>query len=161
MNPYAAYLGEKSPSEVMAATPGKLAAIMGSLSDEQMDRAPAPGKWSIREILCHLADCEMVFAFRIRQTLAEPHHTVQPFDQDNWAKAYAVYSAEAALAAFIAVRNWNVALLRSLSPETFHKPMTHPERGAMTLQTVIETIGGHDLNHLGQIEGIAGRAASA
>jgi uncharacterized damage-inducible protein DinB len=123
-----------------------------SLSDEQANRAPAPGKWSIREILCHLADCEVVFAYRIRQTLAEPHHVVQPFDQDDWAKPYSAYTTHAALATFGAVRDWNVALVRSLPAEAFNKPMTHPERGAMTLQTVIETMGGHDINHLRQIE---------
>jgi len=161
MNPYASYLGDKNPSEVIAATPGKIAAILGNLSAEQVNRTPAPGKWSIREILCHLADCEMVFAFRIRQTLAEPHHVVQPFDQDNWAKPYAVYTAQAALSTFTAVREWNVSLVRSLAAEDFARPMTHPERGTMTLQTVVETMGGHDINHLQQIEGIASRAASA
>jgi uncharacterized damage-inducible protein DinB len=161
MNPYASFLGDKNPSEVIAATPGILAGIAGSLSEEQINRTPAPGKWSIREILCHLADCEMVFAFRIRQTLAEPYHVVQPFDQDNWAKPYGAYTASAALATFTAVRNWNVALVRSLPADAFNKPMTHPERGTMTLQTVIETMGGHDLNHVKQIEGIAPRTASA
>lgn len=161
MNPYAPFLGDKSPTEVIAATPGKLAAIVAALSEEQINRKPAPGKWSIREILCHLADCEMVFAFRIRQTLAEPHHVVQPFDQDEWAKPYAAYTAKAALATFTAVRDWNLALVRTLSPDAFQKPMTHPERGTMTLQTVIETMGGHDLNHWQQIESIAARGASA
>ena len=161
MNPYASYLGDKSPSEVIAATGGKLKALVDSISDEQANRAPAPGKWSIREILCHLADCEVVFAYRIRQTLAEPHHLVQPFDQDDWAKPYSAYNTQAALATFVAVRDWNVALVLSLPAETFNNPMTHPERGTMTLQTVIETMGGHDINHLRQIEGIATRAATA
>jgi len=161
MNPYASYLGDKNPSDVIATTPGKIKAILGGLSDEHATRTPAPGKWSIREILCHLADCEVVFAYRIRQTLAEPHHLVQPFDQDIWAQPYAVYTTQAALATFTAVRDWNVALVKSLSADTFDKPMTHPERGTMTLQTVIETMGGHDINHLRQIEGIATRAATA
>jgi hypothetical protein len=161
MNPYASFLGGQSPTDVIAKTAADLKAIVGSLSDEQVNRTPAPGKWSIREILCHLADCEMVFAFRIRQTLAEPHHVVQPFDQDIWAKPYAAYSAPAALATFTAVRDWNLALVRSLPADAFDKPMTHPERGTMTLRTVVETMGGHDINHLKQIEGIATRAASA
>lgn len=161
MNPYASFLGERNPTGVIAATAGQLKSVVGNLSEEQVNRTPAPGKWSIREILCHLADCEMVFAFRIRQTLAEPHHVVQPFDQDIWARPYAVYTTQAALATFAAVRGWNLALILSLPAEAFSKPMTHPERGTMTLQTVIETMGGHDLNHLKQIEGIASRAASA
>jgi uncharacterized damage-inducible protein DinB len=161
MNPYASYLGDKNPSDVIAATAGKLRDIVTSLSDEQLNRSPASGKWSIREIICHLADCEIVFAFRIRQTLAEPHHMIQPFDQDIWAKPYTAYTTAAALVTFTAVREWNVALFRSLSADDLSKPVTHPERGTMTLQTVIETMGGHDNNHLRQIEGIVTRAAKA
>ena len=161
MNPYASFLGDQSPSEVISATAARLHAVVDSLPSQQVNRSPAPGKWSIREIICHLADCELVFAFRIRQALAEPHHVVQPFDQDIWAKPYGAYSAAAALDTFAAVRNWNLALIRSLAPEAFDKPLTHPERGTMTLRTVIETMGGHDINHLAQIEGIATRAATA
>jgi uncharacterized damage-inducible protein DinB len=161
MNPYASFLADHNPSEVIAATPGKLAGILNGLSAEQVNRAPAPGKWSIREILCHLADCEIVFAFRIRQTLAQPQHVIQPFEQDDWARTYAAYTAQAALEVFTAVRNWSKALLQSLPTEAFSRVVTHPERGAMTLQTVIETMGGHDINHLRQIEAIVTRAASA
>ena len=161
MNPYASFLGDQNPSDVIAATAGKLKDIAANLSDEQLNRTPAPGKWSIREVMCHLADCEIVFAFRIRQALAEPHHVIQPFDQDIWAKPYSGYTTQAALAVFKAVRDWNVALVRSLPADAFSKPITHPERGTMTLQTVIETMGGHDVNHLKQIEGIVTRAASA
>src|SRR5579871_6043504 len=109
MNPYASFLGDKNPSEVIAGTAQQLSDLVRGLSAEQVNRTPAPGKWSVREILCHLADCEMVFAFRIRQTLAQPHHVVQPFEQDHWAKNYSAYTASAALAAFTAVRDWNVA----------------------------------------------------
>ena len=161
MNPYASFLEGQNPTDVIAKTGAELKAIIARLSDEQVNRSPAPGKWSIREILCHLADCEIVFAYRIRQTLAEPHHVVQPFDQDIWAKPYSAYTTASALTAFSAVRDWNLALVRSLPAEAFDKPMTHPERGTMTLRTVIETMGGHDINHLKQIQGIATRAASA
>ena len=109
----------------------------------------------MREILCHLADCEIVFAYRLRQTLAEPHHTIQPFDQDIWADNYAAYDAESALAVFSAVRGFNVKLIASLPAEALSKPVTHPERGTMTFETIVETMGGHDLNHLAQIEKIA------
>jgi uncharacterized damage-inducible protein DinB len=156
MNPYASFLGDQNPTQVIAATASKLQNVVTRLSAEQVNRSPAPGKWSIREIICHLADCEMVFAFRIRQTLAEPHHVIQPFDQDKWAKPYAAYTAQQALAAFAAVRDWNLALVRTLPAEALQTPVTHPERGTMTLGTIIETMGGHDVNHLKQVEAIAG-----
>ena len=154
MNPYASFLGARDPRQVIASTPVRLRESLDSLGDERANKPPAPGKWSAREILCHLADCEIVFAFRLRQTLAEPHHVIQPFDQDLWARNYAAYDAPAALAVFTAVRDFNTRLIASLPPEAFSKPVSHPERGAMTFQTVVETMGGHDLNHLAQIEKI-------
>jgi uncharacterized damage-inducible protein DinB len=161
MNPYASYLANQNPTEVIAATPAKLTSLAAALTEAQLTQPPAPAKWSIRDIISHLADCEIVFAYRIRQALAEPHHVIQPFDQDLWAKPYPSCSTAAALATFSAVRNWNSTLLRSLPAESFDKPVTHPERGTMTLQTIVETMGGHDINHLRQIEGIVSRAASA
>ena len=113
---------------------------------------PAPNKWSPREILTHLADTEISFAFRYRQALADDDHVIQPFDQDRWAKSYAAYTAEQALAMFATLREWNLVLLRSLTPEQLARKVTHPERGAMTLKTIFETAAGHDLNHLKQLE---------
>jgi uncharacterized damage-inducible protein DinB len=160
-NPYASFLGDRNPLEVIAGTPKHLETLINSLGPERANQAPAPGKWSAREIVCHLADCETVFAFRIRQALAEEHHMVQPFDQDKWAKNYAGYGAREALAVFSAVRQWNRQLLASLPPEAFAKRLTHPERGEMDLRVVVETMGGHDINHVRQVEAIARRAASA
>jgi hypothetical protein len=154
MNPYASHLGGRSPIPVISATPARLGALLASLGD-RADRAPVPGKWSAREILCHLADCEVVFAYRLRQAAAQPHHVIQPFDQDEWAKVYSGYTASAALDVFSALRNWNMALLKTLPPETFARTLNHPERGDMTFQVVVETMAGHDLNHLKQIEAIA------
>ena len=156
MNPYASFLGDRDPLAVIAETARQLEALTGALGPELVDEPRAPGKWSPREILCHLADCELVFAFRLRQTLAEPHHVIQPFDQEEWAKTYAAYTAAAALAVFSAVRAWNLALIRRAGPEAFDKPVTHPERGTMTFRVVVETMAGHDLNHVRQIEAIAG-----
>ncbi len=152
MNPYAAQLGTQNPLEVIAATPDRLQSYIGRLGPDRTEKPPAPGKWSPREVLCHLADAEVVFAYRLRQTLAEDHHVIQPFDQDKWAPAYSAYDAAAALAVFSAVRNWNVALLRSAGPSALTKKVTHPERGEMTFETIIETMAGHDLNHLQQFE---------
>jgi hypothetical protein len=126
--------------------------MLNALTPAAAVRAPAPGKWSAREILCHLADTELVFAFRLRQTLAEEHHVVQPFDQEKWARVYARFDAQQALEVFSAARQWNLALIAGVPPEALSKPVTHPERGTMTFQVLIETMAGHDLNHLKQIE---------
>ena len=152
MNPYASWLGGRDPLEVIRDTPGRLEKLIQGLTQETLDLVPAPGKWSVRDILCHLADCEVVFAFRLRQALAEDHHVIQPFDQDRWAATYAHYETNAALAVFSAVRQWNLALIAGLTPGQFAKTLNHPERGEMTFQVLLETMAGHDLNHLRQIE---------
>jgi len=158
MNPYAAYLGDQDPVQVISSTSGRLNTLLRALGAQGAESAPAPGKWSAREIVCHLADTEVVFAFRLRQTLAEPHHVIQPFDQEKWAFNYAAYDTSSALALFSAVRGWNLKLLGTVSSTAFSKRVTHPERGEMTFKTLVETMAGHDLNHLKQIEAIAARA---
>jgi len=152
-NPYASFLGTRDAKTVIAETPAKLKSLSSQISN--LDRPPAPGKWSPKEILCHLADCELVFAVRLRHTMTEPHHVIQPFDQDHWARPYPSFTADQALAVFTAVRQWNITLIQNASPELLAKPVTHPERGEMTFQTIVETMGGHDTNHLQQLEKIA------
>jgi DinB superfamily len=152
-NPYASFLGTRDAKTVIAETPAKLKSFSAQISN--LDRSPAPGKWSPREILCHLADCELVFAVRLRHTMTEPHHVIQPFDQDHWARPYPSFTAEQALAVFTAVRQWNLTLIQNASPELMAKPVTHPERGEITFQTIVETMGGHDTNHLQQLEKMA------
>jgi uncharacterized damage-inducible protein DinB len=154
LNPYASFLGGQQAEPVIAATPQAIRDLVAPLSSEDLERNPAPGKWNVREVLCHLADTEMVFAFRIRQTLSEPDHVIQPFDQDRWAQTYTAYDAVSALALFSAIRAWNIKLITSIPPAARDKTVTHPERGTMTLQTIIDTMAGHDLNHLVQLRGI-------
>jgi DinB superfamily len=154
-NPYAEYLGGQEPLKVLPATARKIETILEELGAERVDQSPALGKWSAREIVCHLADCELVFGFRLRQTLSEDNHIVQPFDQEKWAAQYDCYDTRDALSTFHTARNWNLALIRSPTPEALAKSLVHPERGNMTFRTIVETMGGHDINHLRQLEGIA------
>lgn len=161
MNPYASHMGERSPLDVISETPHRVALLLETIGPERLEIPPAPGKWSARDIVSHLADSEVAFGFRFRQTLAEDHHVIQPFDQDLWAKSYSSFDAQLALAALTALRAWNLALIRSATPEDLSKPVTHPERGTMTFQTIIETMAGHDRNHIKQIEAIAAKSTSA
>src|SRR5713101_5720194 len=126
MNPYATHLGKQDPLPVIAATHLRLSAVLDALGPDGAERALAPGKWSARQILCHLADTELAFAFRLRQALAEPHHVIQPFDQDKWAAIYDAFEASAAVEVFGTVRNWNITLIRTVSAATLSKPLTHP-----------------------------------
>jgi hypothetical protein len=145
MNPYASFLGTQDPFAVIESTASQL-------QDIDLEWSPGPGKWTGRQVLAHLADTEIVFAFRLRQTVAETGHVIQPFDQDAWATGYATVDARLALALFTTVRQWNLAFIKSLPAEAFSKALSHPERGPMTLRTVVETMAGHDLNHLAQLK---------
>ena len=160
MNPYAAQLGNRDPIQVLESTAARLAEISKSLGGQRINQPPAPGKWSPREIITHLADCEITFAFRYRQALGEDNHVIQPFDQDKWAKSYAAYDAAQALSTFAALRNWNLTLIRSLGPEQLSKTVSHPERGNMVVKTIVETAAGHDINHLRQLEAISNKSAA-
>jgi hypothetical protein len=157
LNPYDSFLDGRSPQEILSSTPGALAAVLVAIGPERVSTRPAPGKWSPAEIVCHLADCEVVFAFRLRQTLAEDAPTLQPFDQDKWAPTYQGLSATFAFEVFSAMRGWNLHLIHTALPEATNRPATHPERGTMTFQTIVETMAGHDLNHLGQLHKLAGK----
>ncbi len=151
LNPYAYALADRDPIEVIAETPNRLANILALLAPEALNTQPYPGKWSPREVVAHLADCEISFSFRLRQTLAGEQN-IQPFDQDLWARNYSTYTAEQALATFTALRNWNVSFLTTLTEADKQKPATHPERGTMTLWTIVETMAGHDTHHLNALE---------
>jgi hypothetical protein len=161
MNPYAAHVGSGLPLDVILETPHRLAQLLETIGPERLETAPAPGKWSACDILCHLADAEIAFGFRLRQALAEDHHVIQPFDQDLWAKSYPGADARLALTTLTALRAWNLALILSVKPADWAKPVTHPERGTMTFETIVQTMAGHDRNHIQQIEAIAARSASA
>jgi hypothetical protein len=158
-NPYAKFLNGQDPLAVLPATPARLKTLAQTIGPAKITAPRAPGKWSPRDILCHLADCETVFAFRLRQTLAEDHHIVQPFDQDKWAARYSTIDANEALATFSVLRRWNLILIESALPTHANKPVTHPERGTMTFATIVETMGGHDLNHITQLERVASALA--
>src|ERR1700689_3419051 len=152
-NPYDKFLDGRELESTLAETADKIVEYLQAIGPNQ-GKEPAPGKWSAAEIVCHLADCEIVFGFRFRQTLAEDGPTIQPFDQDKWAATYSGIPAAEALTAFSALRNWNLRLIRDALPGAAGRMMTHPERGTMTFQAVVETMAGHDLNHLAQLRRI-------
>ncbi len=154
LNPYEKYLDGRPVETILALTANAIGEYLEVIGARGVNVAPAPGKWSAAEIVSHLADCEMVFGFRLRQTLAEDGPTTQPFDQDKWAAMYHGVNASQALETFSAMRKWNLRLIQAALPGAASRTMTHPERGTMTFQNVVETMAGHDLNHLGQLRRI-------
>jgi hypothetical protein len=158
LNPYESFLDGRPVEEILTGTAHAIAGYLDKIGADKASEAPAPGKWSPAEIVAHLADCEIVFAFRLRQTLAEDGPTIQPFDQDKWAATYKGVNVHQALATFSSLRSWNLRLIEGALPAAAERTMTHPERGTMTFKTVVETMAGHDLNHLGQLRRMAGQS---
>jgi uncharacterized damage-inducible protein DinB len=146
--PYIKLLGGRDPLEVLSATPPRLAGLLEHLTPEQAERRPAPDKWSIREIVAHLADCEIAWSWRLRQTFAEDNPILQPFEQDAWARAYASYSLEQAHTTWRSLRAWNVSFLGGLTEEDKQRPASHAKIGSLTLWSIAGIAAGHDLHHL-------------
>lgn len=153
-NPYEKFLAGRDALITIRETPARVSALTKSLGEAGLQRPYAPGKWTVAQILCHLADVDIAFSFRLRQAIAEPHHTVQTFEQDPWAKNYAHLDPHLALASFVALRNWTIAFLDTVPKSDYAKPVTHPEQGELTFQSLLEIMAGHDLNHLAQLESI-------
>ena len=157
MNPYAKYLENRDPLAVAAATPAKIVSLIRGLSPRHLAKRPAPGKWSIQEIIGHLADTEMVMACRARWIAFEGHPTLVPFDQEKWAsgRAREKESLAETIERFRLLRRSQVRLFRHASKQDFRRTGFHPERGVVTLRVQLETLAGHDLNHLQQIRRLA------
>ena len=138
---------EKSPKEIAAAVSG--------LPDKVLRFKPAPDKWCILEILAHLADMEILYAYRLRQMLADKKPVIAPIDQDDWARnlGYLESSPPELVALYGLNRHHNLRLLRRLKPADLEKSAFHPEyKQDMTVAVMVERIGGHGVNHLAQIE---------
>lgn len=150
------YLAGRDPLKLQAVAPAKLAKLLKKATPAKARKRPAPGKWSIAEIVAHLADTEFAMGWRIRVVLGEPGSTLQPFEQDAWAAAmrYEKRDPKKSLEQYRALREANVALLKSLAPSDWKKSAMHPERGELTVRKIVEMTAGHDLNHFAQIERI-------
>jgi DinB superfamily len=155
-NPYDKFLDGRSLEAILSSTPGAMASALAAMSPEKHSAPIAPGKWSPAQVISHLADCEIAFGWRLRQILAEDLPTLQPFDQDKWAASYGGVTAASALDAFTGLRAWNLQFIKKALPGAAARAGIHPERGRVTFQTTVETMAGHDLNHLGQLTKIAG-----
>jgi uncharacterized damage-inducible protein DinB len=152
--PYLDVLGSEDPLEVIRSTPARLAKVYSALSPEQAEARSAPGKWNLREVMAHLADCEVAWAWRLRYAYGAESPVLQPFDQDSWARPYSAYTLPDARSAFEGLRAWNVALVSALTDADKAKIYTHPERGEEPLWTLVQIMAGHDLHHLKTLEAL-------
>jgi uncharacterized damage-inducible protein DinB len=146
----------KDALRTQSATPKKLEGLLKRAPASRLRKRPTADKWSIAEILAHLADTEIVVGWRIRSILGAPGTPIQAFDQDAWAAAgnYPKRDPRKSLEQFRAVREANLALYKSLSPEQWKHFGLHAERGEESLQRILHMMAGHDINHVSQIERI-------
>ena len=146
----------KDPLKTQSGTSKKLESLVKRAPASKLRKRPAPDKWSVVEILAHLADTEIAVGWRIRSILGAPGTSIQAFDQDAWAAAgnYAKRDPRKSIEQFRAVRDANLALYKSLSPEQWKHFGMHAERGEESLQRILHMMAGHDLNHISQIEKI-------
>jgi len=136
--------------------PAKLAKLIKGKKAAQLKRRPAPGKWSVAEVLAHLADAETVISWRIRQVLGASGQTIQAYDQDVWAETfeYAKCDPRQSLATYTALREANVALLKRIPKKLWENYGIHSERGHETVTHIVNMVAGHDINHRLQVEAI-------
>jgi len=151
----------KDPLRVQSATAKKLAGLVKRATPSKLRKRPAPDKWSVAEILAHLADAEIVTGWRIRSILGSPGTPIQAFDQDAWAAAghYSKRDSRKSLEQFRVLREANLALLKSLTPEQWKHSGMHAERGEESVERLLTMMAGHDINHLEQVETILAKRA--
>jgi hypothetical protein len=156
-------LGNREPLEVLPELVPWLESRLAGAPAELLRRPEGPGKWSVAEVLKHLADTEMVYGVRGRLVLSEDRPHIQGFDQDRWASLfrYPEASPEQALAQLAALRAGNLAVWRSLGPVELARVGLHSERGEESVALMLRLMAAHDLVHRRQIERILGGSAAA
>jgi len=150
------YVDGKRPLAVQAATAKKLARIIRGVPTAKLRQRPAPDKWSVNEVLAHLADSEIIIGFRLRLILGAPGSPITAVDQDSAVTSghYEKRDPHKSVEQFRVVREANLALLKSLTPEQWKHYGIHSERGQETIEHIVRLYAGHDINHLQQIERI-------
>jgi hypothetical protein len=153
------YVEGKQPLAVQAATAKKLERLIKGGPTSKLRKRPAPEKWSVSEILAHLADTEIVAGFRMRMILGAPGTPIVAFDQDSWVTSghYEKRDPRKSVEQFRVLREANLALLKSLTAEQWKHYGIHSERGQETIEHIVRMFAGHDINHLQQVESILGK----
>jgi len=145
-------------------SPKQIAAAVSGLPDKVLRHKPSPDKWCILEVLGHLADVEVIYAYRLRQMLADKKPVIAPIDQDDWARNLGYMDTPPAelIALYGLNRHANLRLLRRVTAADLGKSAYHPElQKDVTVAEMIERLGTHGASHLGQIETLKKEAAGS
>jgi hypothetical protein len=155
----ATYVEGKDPIAMQRETPRILAQLIEGIPETKVRLRPAPRKWSVTEILAHLAEDELTSTWRYRQMLEHDGPELRGFDQDMWARLgdYASWDTYEALEMFRLLREANLRILERLTPGQWQRHGVHVERGKLTVQELCRHMAAHDVNHIDQIRTILGR----
>jgi hypothetical protein len=153
-NPYAADLGDLDALEALVETPARIRDAVAGWTPAQFERTYAPGKWSIRKVLIHLAQTELALGSRARFALTERTYVAQPFSQDAWLAVDETIDAAAALDVYMTLRRMNAAMFRGLPAGQIDRRFSHPEYGVLTVRWIANQMAGHDIHHLKQIASV-------
>jgi hypothetical protein len=158
-----ANIGDDDPWSILESTPGRLRALVAAASPSALTAVPADGRWSVAQILAHMADAEVVGAWRFRTILAVDDVPIQAYDQDEWATCFAYEKVDPAesVRLFEANRRATLALLRRVDPGRLTHAGLHAERGRESIERLMQMYAGHDRNHVRQIERILGVSGGA
>ena len=151
-----AYIEGQDPVAIQANTPKKLERLVEGVNETTLRQRPTPQQWSIAEIIAHLADAEIAIGWRLRIILGSPGTSIQGFDQDSWIGAlhYETRDIRKDLVQHRVLREANLDLLKTLTPEQWKHFGVHSERGQESIERIARMTAGHDLNHIQQIEAI-------
>jgi uncharacterized damage-inducible protein DinB len=152
----AGYIQGKDPMAVLSQSAETLAHLIKDVPEEALIRERGPGKWSVREILAHLAEAEVVSVWRYRQMIEKSGTPLASFDQDEWARLgdYAATDPRESLELFRMLREKNLLMFARLTREEWLRYGVHSERGKMTVEDLAQQLAGHDLNHIEQVREI-------
>jgi len=155
----AAYTQGKDPIAMQREAPRTLADLIDGVPETQLHQKPAPGKWSVTEILAHLAEDELSSSWRYRQMLEHNRPQLLGFDQEIWARIgdYASWKPQEALEMFRLLREANLRMFAQLSPAQWERHGVHAERGTLTVRELCHHMASHDVNHIEQVRKILGR----
>jgi DinB family protein len=156
---FAGYVAGKDPIAMQGAAIDTISHLLSGVSDDTLHRRPAPGKWSVVEIVAHLAEDELTSSWRYRQMIEQDGVPLPSFDQDLWARVgdYSSWTANDAFTMFRLLREANLRFFSRLSPSDWERAGTHAERGHLTIRALATHLAAHDINHIKQIERILGR----
>ena len=154
--PYTADLAGRNPIEAIGDVIARVEAMTAKWTPAVFERTYAPGKWSARQILTHLAQSELAFGTRARMALTVPGYAAQSFDQDLWMTRESDLDGHAARQAYLSTGRMNLALFKSLSRADLSTGFSHPEYGALSVDWILHQTAGHQIHHLKQLEQIRG-----